>query len=199
MIALVEASPEEQLARNLDAVRYAEGASEPKARAWLASLWNNIGMSQHDAGRLDEALAAFERALALRREQGNAPRIRIARWMVAWTHRLLGRLDAALAEQQALEAEGEAAGQADGYVLFELAELHLGVGRGGTARNARRSSAITRSGRPRHWPTSRWIRRSGSGCGSSARCRTTKFDGSLSRVWRPLGRAAALGARGVRR
>ncbi len=137
MIALVEASPEEQLARNLDAVRYAEGASEPKARAWLASLWNNIGMSQHDAGRLDEALAAFERALALRREQGNAPRIRIARWMVAWTHRLLGRLDAALAEQQALEAEGEAAGQADGYVLFELAELHLALaGRDGTERSA---------------------------------------------------------------
>jgi hypothetical protein len=43
--------------------------------------------------------------------------------MVAWTLRLLGRPDEALAMQRALKAELEAAGEQDEYVDQELALL----------------------------------------------------------------------------
>ncbi len=60
--------------------------------------------------------------------------MRIARWCVARCLRSLGRVEEALAEQQALAAELEAEGEVDGYVDEELAECLLVLGRGDDAR-----------------------------------------------------------------
>ena len=54
---------------------------------------------------------------------GDAGTIRVARWMVGWSLRNLGRTDEALAVQRALKAELEAAGEEDPYVDEELALL----------------------------------------------------------------------------
>jgi tetratricopeptide (TPR) repeat protein len=91
-------------------------------------------MTHHDAGRYPEALASFETALAARERIGDPGRTRVARWMVAWTLRSLGRHDEALAILRRLEAENEAAGTPDGYVFEELAENLLVQGRGDAAR-----------------------------------------------------------------
>ncbi len=122
MVALVEADPDAQIRWSRKALAVASASPDPAARNWDASLANNIGMSLHDAGRDDEALASFETALLARQRIGDAARIREARWMVAWTLRSLHRHDEALAILRRLEAENDAAGTADGYVFEEIAE-----------------------------------------------------------------------------
>ena len=93
------------------------------ARNWDASLLNNLGMTHADAGEWPAALAAFEEALVARERIGDAGRTRVARWMVGWALRNLGRTDEALAVQTALKAELDAIGEEDPYVDEELALL----------------------------------------------------------------------------
>jgi tetratricopeptide (TPR) repeat protein len=122
MLAM-DGEPQEQITRTLTALEVAGSASSEEARRWDASLLNNLGMAQHDAGDLPGALESFQAALALREVRGQAREARIARWMVAWTLRLLGRTDEALAMQRELKAALEAAGEQDVYVDEELALL----------------------------------------------------------------------------
>jgi len=61
------------------------------------------------------------------RERGtNAEATRVARWMVAWTLRSLGRNDEALQIQLALEKAADVAGKPDPYVFKELETLYRG-------------------------------------------------------------------------
>ena len=122
MVALV-APEEEQRRLTEEALAAARGATDPAARNWDASLLNNLGMTYADAGDWASALAAFEEALAARERIGDVGRTRVARWMVGWALRGLGRRDEALAVQTALKAELEAAGEEDPYVDEELALL----------------------------------------------------------------------------
>jgi tetratricopeptide (TPR) repeat protein len=122
MVAIV-ASPEEQHDLNERALAVARASSDPRARDWDASLLNNIGMTFADAGDFEQALATFEEALAARQRIGDPARTRVARWMVAWALRNLGRRDEALAMQRDLKAELEATGDGDPYVDEELALL----------------------------------------------------------------------------
>lgn len=122
MMALV-AEPSEQVALNERALAAARASKDPEARNWDASLLNNLGMVYADAGDFDSALARFEEALAARERIGDPVRTRVARWMVAWALRNLDRRDEALAIQQALKAELDAAGETDPHVDEELALL----------------------------------------------------------------------------
>ena len=128
MMGIIETG-EESLAWNVKAMEHAKASADPKARRWLASLQNNIGWTYHSMGKYAEALAVFEEALRLREEQGKAGPIRVARWSVAKMHRLLGRVEEALAAQRALCDEWEAAGEPDGYVFEEMGECLLALGR----------------------------------------------------------------------
>lgn len=134
MIALVETAPEAQLQWNRKALAVAAASADPQARNWDASLANNIGMTLHDAGRYEEALASFRTALAARERIGNAGRTRVAHWMIAWTLRSLGRHDEALVILRRLEAENAAAGTPDGYVFEEIAENLLAQRQGEAAK-----------------------------------------------------------------
>lgn len=122
MVALV-AAPAEQRRLTEEALAVARSASDQAARDWDASLLNNLGMTYADVGDWDQALAAFEEALAARTRIGDAGRTRVAKWMVGWALRGLGRRDEALAVQTALKAELDAAGETDSYVDQELALL----------------------------------------------------------------------------
>jgi tetratricopeptide (TPR) repeat protein len=119
MVALVVPA-DEQTALLDEALEVARASSDPAARRWEASLLNNLGMTHADAGEWHTALAVFEQALAARRVTGKAGDVRIARWMVAWALRNLGRTGEALAIQRGLKAELLAAGEADPYVDEEL-------------------------------------------------------------------------------
>jgi hypothetical protein len=61
-------------------------------------------------------------------------RTRIARWCVARCLRSLGCVGEALAEQRALAADLEAAGEVDGYIDEEIGECLLALGRDDEAR-----------------------------------------------------------------
>lgn len=133
MLAIV-APAEQQLAANLRALALAEQSRQPAARRWRASLLNNLGWSYHALGQHEHALDHFERALVVREEAGALGPLRVARWFVGRGLRALGRHAEALALQQALLAEHERAGSADGYVHEELAENLLALGLADAAR-----------------------------------------------------------------
>ncbi len=122
MVALV-APADEQVAIHDRALAIARASSDPRARDWDASLLNNVGMSFADTGDFTSALDAFEQALAARERIGDPGTIRVARWMVAWSLRNLGRRDEAREMQRALKKELESVGASDQYVEEELALL----------------------------------------------------------------------------
>src|SRR4029077_1398077 len=82
MLAIVDAPPGEATWHQR-ALELADTSPDPTAGKWRGSLWNNVGWARFDAGDLDGALAAFETALATRRERGEAKETRIAEWCVA--------------------------------------------------------------------------------------------------------------------
>lgn len=127
MLGILEAP---ELAWSLKTLALAENSSDPRARRWLPTLYNNIGWTHHDRGEYAKALELFEKAVPLREAQGKPAPIRIARWSVARALRSLGRLDDALAIQRQLEQLGEH----DGYVDEELGECLLALGHGDDAK-----------------------------------------------------------------
>jgi tetratricopeptide (TPR) repeat protein len=122
MVVLV-APPEEQVSLAEQALAVARASSDQRARDWDASLLNNLGMTHADAGDFEAALARFEEALAARQRIGDPSTIRVARWMVGWALRNLGRRDEARVVQRALKDELVSVGADDPYVDEELALL----------------------------------------------------------------------------
>ncbi len=121
--------PDQAIEWNLRALTLAEMSSQPRARNWAGSLYNNLGWTFHDQGNYPRALDLFEKAEHFRAAQGQPQQLLIARWCVARCLRSLGRTEEALARQQALLAEHTAAGSRDGFVLEELGECLLALGR----------------------------------------------------------------------
>jgi tetratricopeptide (TPR) repeat protein len=102
----------------------AEASPDPDVRYWLGPLLNNLGWSHFDAGRYEDALAAFERALAARERDPGRPReIAIARYAVAKALRMLGRLDEASDQIGRALAWAESAGERDEYFEEERVEI----------------------------------------------------------------------------
>lgn len=128
MFAFLDTAPADQLKWGQAALDVVLASPQPAAQRWEPSVRNNMGYALHQLGRYPEALAQFEAALALRERGTNAEATRVARWMVAWTLRSLGRLDEALAIQLALEQQGQAAGKPDPYVFEELVALYKAKG-----------------------------------------------------------------------
>lgn len=122
MVALTLTGPE-QVDYTRGILARTRASTDPAARAWTASVLNNLGIAHSDLGEWDEALAVFEDALAERRKGSDAEAADVARWMVAWALRNLGRTDEALAMQRTLKADLLAAGRDDPYVDEELALL----------------------------------------------------------------------------
>lgn len=147
MVALVEPTLEGQLAWNRRVIEVARAASDPRAQRWEGPALNNIGVSLNEAGRHLEALEALRGALAVAERRGRPELTRVPRWMVAHTLRLLDRRDEALAMQQSLERELDAAGQPDAYVYRELALLYEAGG--DTARAAAARERLRVLGEPR--------------------------------------------------
>jgi len=133
MLGIAE-PPERQTEWNFKAIALAERSSQPRARNWLGALYNNLGWTLHDQGHHADALALFEKALAFRRERGQAAETRIAQWCVGRALRSLGRVEEALAIQRDLMSEHEVNGSRDGYVFEELAECLTLLGQPEAAR-----------------------------------------------------------------
>ncbi|MCH2134164.1 MAG: tetratricopeptide repeat protein [Phycisphaerales bacterium] len=123
MLAIVD--PTHAMAWNERALAHAESCGDEQAGKWRGSLYNNMGWDWHDQGEYTKALDFFEKCLAFRVETGDDVRARQAQWCVARALRALERHDEALARQQALAADLDRIGEADGFVHLELGELAL--------------------------------------------------------------------------
>lgn len=128
MLGIVD-PPADQIAWSERALKIARSSKDPRAQSWLGPVYNNLGWSYHDAGEYGRAMEMFERALEWYREHGDAEQVRIARWSVGRALRSLGRVDEALAVQETLLKDLDAAGVTDGFVYEELAECLLALER----------------------------------------------------------------------
>lgn len=124
----IAAPPSERLEWNRKAVAAADQAKDARSRAWLGSLYHNLGWTYFDRGDHGNALDYWQKSLALRESAGDPQRTRVARWTVARGYRALGRLDDAERMQRELVADNRASGEEDGYVYEELAEIAIARG-----------------------------------------------------------------------
>jgi tetratricopeptide (TPR) repeat protein len=118
----------ERLDWNMRALAAAEGAKDSRARAWLGSLYHNIGWTWFERGEHGQALDHGEKALHVREAAGDTARLKVARWTVARGYRAIGRLDDAERLQLALVEDNRRSGEEDGYVYEELAEIAMARG-----------------------------------------------------------------------
>jgi tetratricopeptide (TPR) repeat protein len=100
------------------------------ASYWLGPLLNNLGWEYYEAGELEEALDAFQRALAARqRDPDNVAAIEIAQYAVGKALRALGRAAEAVPLLEEAVESATHRGAADGWLHEELAEDYASVGR----------------------------------------------------------------------
>jgi tetratricopeptide (TPR) repeat protein len=126
----IAAPADQKLAWNLKALALAEKSTEPKARKWLGSLYNNMGWDYFEQKKYPEAMDMFTKGLAFQQEMNRPLQTRIAKWSIAKTYRMMGNLDTALSMQRELEREwSESVEKQDGYVYEELAECLTSLGR----------------------------------------------------------------------
>jgi len=136
MLAIVVQENAEKIQWNELAIRLAKGSTNVKAKAWLGSLCNNLGVAYFDSRRYEEALTLFRESLEHRQREGVALNIYMAKWQIGRTLRLLGHYEeafSALMETQtsAEDLEGDATLPKEakdffqGYVYAELAEMYL--------------------------------------------------------------------------
>lgn len=124
----------ESISWNERAIDLAQASSDPTARSWLGSLYNNMGWTYHDLGRYQEAYQWFERDYELRTELDRPVEAGISRWSMASALRHLGRAEEALEIQlELLEAPGRQNNDLEGYTQEEIAESLLQLGREGEA------------------------------------------------------------------
>jgi tetratricopeptide (TPR) repeat protein len=109
------------------------------AAYWLGSLLNNLGWEHYEAGELEPALDAFERALQAReRDPENAAAIEIASYAVGKALRGLGRAQEAVPLLEQAVESATRRGVRDGWLREELAEDYDAVGRRDDARKQAR-------------------------------------------------------------
>ena len=128
MLAFVDTEPADQLKWGQEALAISQTSSQPAAKAWEASLRNNVGYALYQLGRYEEALVQFQQAVVLRERGTDQQATRIAHWMVGWTLRAMNRMDEAVEIQLRLEREREVAGKPSPYVFEELELLYRAKG-----------------------------------------------------------------------
>ena len=104
MVALV-APAEDQQRLTEEALAVARAASSRRPATGTPRCSTTSAWCTRTTEDWPAALATFEEALAARERIGDVGTVRVARWMVGWALRNLGRTDEALAVQRSLKAE----------------------------------------------------------------------------------------------
>jgi tetratricopeptide (TPR) repeat protein len=133
MLGVME--PFDEAARwNLHAIEIAEGSQEARARSWIGTLFINLGWNYQRLGDYAASERSFMQAVPVLEKDGKLARARVARLCMAKNQRLRGDAAGALAVQERLLHEISAAEEHDGYVLEEIAECLLMLGRSDEAK-----------------------------------------------------------------
>ncbi len=128
MVAIAE-SGEGVMRWNLVALELAAASTQPAARRWRKSIYNNLGWTHFDLGQLDEALNCFIASEAAARDIEDAESARIARWCQARTLREQGRPRGALDLLEPMLEEIASTGKEDKFVGDEIEACKLALAR----------------------------------------------------------------------
>jgi tetratricopeptide (TPR) repeat protein len=128
MVAITHSGTPEAIPWTERGLRLARGSQDAKAQALIPAMLNNGAWDLFDTGRFEEALPWFEEAREEWIRRGQPKQIHIARWAVGRCLRALGRHAEALQIHRALEDEGQAAGEPDGFVYEEIGENLAAMG-----------------------------------------------------------------------
>ncbi|MEY3459890.1 MAG: hypothetical protein RL215_3047 [Planctomycetota bacterium] len=134
MAAIAARDPDQKVHWNQLALGLAQDSADPKARAWITVLHNNLGQALIAAGKFPDAFLAFETCRQRADFEQNRLVERGARWGIARALRSLGHTDSAIQIQQQLleeynrieassELPLELVNMGRGLVYEELAEL----------------------------------------------------------------------------
>ena len=123
MMGIIESADEAQR-WNERAMTVAMSSNLPRAIRWRGSLANNMGHTERERGNLDAAMKHFQASLTAFSLTRSDSQIRIAKWQIGNVLRLQKRYDEALTMQLNIETEADAAGEPDGYVFEEIAEIY---------------------------------------------------------------------------
>lgn len=133
MVALAAPGRDDFVEWTRRGIELAENHEE--ATYWAGPLLNNLGWEHYEAGELEEALDAFERALVAReRDPADGVGIALARYAVGKALRSLGRPEDAIPLVEQAVAWAAQEGAPDGWFHEELAEEYAAVGRSDDAR-----------------------------------------------------------------
>jgi len=126
MVALTAAQPTARVHWNETALRLAQSSPDPKARAWISVLQNNLAQACIADSQFTAAHAAFTTCQQLARAENNSIVERGARWGIARALRSLGRTTEALAMQlQVLEEYNQL--EETGALPLELIQMGRGL------------------------------------------------------------------------
>ncbi len=128
MVAIVDQGTPGELEWGLKGLELAETSTQPSARKWRGSLYNNLGWTFHDKGEFDKALQYFDKQIVARKESGKEPALRIALWARARCLRSLKRNEEAITALSELVTTYGKAADDDGFVHEEMAENLLVLG-----------------------------------------------------------------------
>ncbi|MCA0353219.1 MAG: hypothetical protein LCH85_14595 [Chloroflexi bacterium] len=128
MLAISYGGDQQALIWNQRGLELARTSDDPKAQALIPAMLNNAAWDLHERGEFVEALALFKEAEQAWLQRERPRQIQIARWSVARCLRSLGEYQSALALQQTLAADLQAAGITDGYVFEEIGENLAALG-----------------------------------------------------------------------
>ncbi len=124
MVGISSESLEGKLEWNLKGLSEAQKSNDPNVRKWVGVFYNNMGWDLFEAKRYEEALKNFELCRDFYQEIDAKEQLNIARWSIAKTYRMLGRVEESLEIQLAL-LNGSNCVDESGYTYEELAELYL--------------------------------------------------------------------------
>ena len=123
MMAIIEPT-QEQIIWHERCLELCEKTTDERTKKWQGSILNNAAWTFHDAGKFEEALEIFKKALVWQEQHGKPQSIHIAKWSVARCLRSLERFEEALDIQKRLVTEENP----DGYVYQELGECLMALG-----------------------------------------------------------------------
>lgn len=105
MAAITAVEPVAKVRWNRTALELAEASADPKARAWISVLHNNLAQAYIAAAQFTAAHESFQTCRELASAENNSIIERGARWGIARALRSLGRTTEALAMQQQVLSE----------------------------------------------------------------------------------------------
>jgi tetratricopeptide (TPR) repeat protein len=115
---------------------FALDSEDTSVRHWLGPLHNNLGWSYYEAERYGDAVAQFRLSQEAYEAEEDAVSVLIARYSTAKALRSRGDAEQAVQILEEVDAAFRARDEIDGYVLEELAEGYLTLGKKAESRRA---------------------------------------------------------------